>query len=209
MNYQHYVNIFVLSKQPEHLIHFQDRLNSKHPNVLFRCRSRDLIQTTIPHIATFSSVNTNFDSFLLTIYKFSMIYKFRCFKICFNWTLFHNELQELKHTFRINEYPKNFKDNGLKKFLQNIYAVKRKVPTVEIKTSCQYSLFKSSFFTCTNQIPKSLTRVLNCCNLRVIFKSQDRLSNVFSFKDQILKQLTFGVVYKFQCGLCNESLLLH
>ena len=62
-----------------------------------------------------------------------MIYKSRYFKICFNWTLFHNELLELKHTFRKNEYPKNFKDNGLKKFLQNIYAVKRKVPTVEIK----------------------------------------------------------------------------
>ena len=30
-------------------------------------------------------------------------------------------------------------------------------------------------------------------------------SNAFHFKDFISKELTSGVVYKFQCGLCNES----
>ena len=38
-----------------------------------------------------------------------------------------------------------------------------------------------------------------------MFKSKTRLGNNFHFKDQILKDLTSGVVYKFQCGLCNES----
>ena len=30
-------------------------------------------------------------------------------------------------------------------------------------------------------------------------------SNKFHFKDRIPKDLNAGVVYKFQCGLCNES----
>ena len=38
-----------------------------------------------------------------------------------------------------------------------------------------------------------------------MFKNKIRLGNNFHFKDQIPKDLTSGVVYKFQCGLCNES----
>ena len=38
-----------------------------------------------------------------------------------------------------------------------------------------------------------------------MFKSKTRLGNNFHFKGQILKDLTSGVVYKFQRGLCNES----
>ena len=38
-----------------------------------------------------------------------------------------------------------------------------------------------------------------------MFKNKTRLGNKFHFKDQIPKDLTSGVVYKFQCGLCNES----
>ena len=38
-----------------------------------------------------------------------------------------------------------------------------------------------------------------------MFKNKARLSNKFHFKDQILKDLALGVVYKCQCGLCNES----
>ena len=37
-----------------------------------------------------------------------------------------------------------------------------------------------------------------------MFKNKTRLGNNFHFKDQILNDLTSGVVYKFQCGLCNE-----
>ena len=42
-----------------------------------------------------------------------------------------------------------------------------------------------------------------CCKLQV--KSQNKLVKAFHFKDRIPKELTSGVVYKFQCGLCNES----
>ena len=47
-----------------------------------------------------------------------------------------------------------------------------------------------------------MKNVLNCCKL---FKNKTRLGSNFCFKDQIPKDLTSGVVYKFQCGLCNES----
>ena len=37
------------------------------------------------------------------------------------------------------------------------------------------------------------------------FKIQKKLANYFAFKDWISKELTPGVIYKFQCGLCNKS----
>ena len=45
----------------------------------------------------------------------------------------------------------------------------------------------------------------NCCKLQIVFKSQNKLAKAFRFKDRIPKELTSGVVYKFQCGLYNES----
>ena len=37
-----------------------------------------------------------------------------------------------------------------------------------------------------------------------MFKSQNKLAKAFRLKDRIPKDLTSGVAYKFQCGLCNE-----
>ena len=55
------------------------------------------------------------------------------------------------------------------------------------------------------KLRKSLKGILNCCKLQIVFKSQNKLAKAFRFKDRILEELTSGVVYKFQCRLCNES----
>ena len=41
--------------------------------------------------------------------------------------------------------------------------------------------------------------------MQIVFKDNTSLGNSFRFKDWIVKDLTSGVVYKFQWGLCNES----
>ena len=55
------------------------------------------------------------------------------------------------------------------------------------------------------KLRKSLKRILNCCNLQILFKSQKKLAKDFRLKDGIPMELTSDVVYKFQCGLWNES----
>ena len=55
------------------------------------------------------------------------------------------------------------------------------------------------------KLRKSLKGILNCCKLQIVFKDQNKLAKAFRFKDRIPKELTSGVIYKFQCGLCNES----
>ena len=42
------------------------------------------------------------------------------------------------------------------------------------------------------------------CKLEIACKSHTNISNSLWFKDPIPKGLMPGVVYKFQCGLCNE-----
>ena len=57
----------------------------------------------------------------------------------------------------------------------------------------------------STMLRKSPTVILSFCKLQILFKSQNKLAKAFSFKDRIPKELTSGVVYKFHCGLCNES----
>ena len=54
------------------------------------------------------------------------------------------------------------------------------------------------------KLQQALKGVLNCCKLEIVFKCQTKLSTSFRFKDPIPKDLISGVVYKFQCGLCNK-----
>ena len=45
------------------------------------------------------------------------------------------------------------------------------------------------------KLRKSLKGILNCCKLRIVFKSQNKLAKAFCFKDRIPKELTSGAVY--------------
>ena len=54
------------------------------------------------------------------------------------------------------------------------------------------------------KLRKQVKGILNFCKQQIVFKSQKKLPNVLRFKDHISKELTFGVAYKFWCGLCNK-----
>ena len=120
--------------------------------------------------------------------------------------MFHQQLILLREIFKKNGYPENFIDRYFKLFLDKIHILKEKVPTVEkepLRLVHPY-LGNISLHTRT-KLQKSIKGVLNCCKLQVIFKSQNKLCNNFHFKDPVPQILTSGVVYKFQCGLFNQS----
>ena len=225
--YRRYVDdIFLLFKSNDHLKYFQDFLNSCHINMSFSMetekenklsfldveviREQGKFTTTVYRKPTFSGVYSNFESFLPSVYKFGMVYTlvYRCFRISSNWTQFHTELTFLKGIFPKNGYPDNFIDKCFKKFLNNVHLVKENVPTVEKKRLLLVlpHLGIISFQTRT-KLQQALKGVLNCCKLEIVFKCQARLSNSFRSKDPIPKDkdLISDVIYKFQCGLCNDS----
>ena len=116
--YRRYVDdIFVLFKSAERLSKFGDYFNACHQNMSFSfeqekdgklsfldvevSRQEGHFVTTAYGKPFFSGAYTHFESFLPAIHKFGMIYTlvYRCFKICSDWTKFHEELNFLKQIF--------------------------------------------------------------------------------------------------------------
>ena len=150
----------------------------------------------------------HFDSFLPTNYKIGMIYTlaYWCFKICSDWTRFHEELNFLKHVFLKNGYPLSFIDKCFKMVINKLVIKHPQVTTVEKKTlilSLPY-LGDVSLQTRT-KLRKSFKGILNCCKLQIVFKSQRKLTNVFLSKDRVSFDLVSVVVYKYTCGRWNSS----
>ena len=131
--YRRYVDdIFVLFESTVHLLKFRDYFNTCHPNMSFSfeqekngklsfldaevSREKGKFVTAVYRKPTFSGVYTLFESFLPTVYKFGMAYTlaYRFFKICSDWTKFHEELNFLKQVYLKNRYPLSFIDNSFK-----------------------------------------------------------------------------------------------
>ena len=55
------------------------------------------------------------------------------------------------------------------------------------------------------KLQQGIKGVLNYCKLKIVFKWQTRVSNSVPYKDPTPKDFIPGVVYKFQCCLCNDS----
>ena len=121
-----------------------------------------------------SGICTHFGSFLRDTYKIGMIYTLvnRCFRICCNWSMFHQQLTLLREIFQGNGYPENFIDRCFKLFLNRIHILKEKVPTVEKKPLRLVLPYSGTISLQTRtKLQKSIKGVLNCCKLQVIFKS--------------------------------------
>ena len=169
---------------------------------------KDKFITSVYCKPTFSGIYTHFDSLLPSSNKISLLHTllYRCFRICSDWTKFHLELVKLTDAFKNNGYPENFINNCFKVFLDNKYRIQEKAITVPKKTLFLVLPYLGPLSLQTRtKLRKSLKGIPNCCKLQIAFKSQNKLAKAFRFKDRIAKELTSGIVYKFQCGLCNES----
>ena len=68
-----------------------------------------------------------------------------------------------------------------------------------------FLFLETCLFQTKTKLQNVLKRVLGCCKIQIVFKSQRNLSNVFRFKVRLPYELTSRVFYKFQCGKCNSS----
>ena len=105
-----------------------------------------------------------------------------------------------------NGYLLSFIHNCFKTFVDKLFIKCPQLRTVENKTlflSLPY-LDEISIQTRT-KLRKSVKGLLNSCKLKIVFKSQRNLSNVFRFKDRLPFDLVSGVVCKCMCGKCNYT----
>ena len=90
--------------------------------------------------------------------------------------------------------------------MENLHVVKETTLTVEKKLLVLVLPYLGSLSLQTRtKLKKSLKNILNCCKFQIVLQNKTRLRNNFYFKSRIPQDLTSGVVYEFQCGLCNES----
>ena len=54
-------------------------------------------------------------------------------------------------------------------------------------------------------IIRSFRNIVPFAKLKVVFKTQRRMSSCFTFKDKFPKALMSGVIYKYTCAECNLS----
>ena len=184
----------------------------KTTECLFLTLIQSVKKTSLPLLSTANQLLAELISILIVSYH--LVTKSSCyihyyidsFHICSDWTKFHLELVRLTDVFKNNGYPENFINNCLKVLLDNKYKIQEKVIAVPKKTLFLVLLYLGPLsLQTTTKLRKFLKGILNCCKLQIMFKSQNKLAKAFRLKDHISKELTSGVVYKFQCGLCNES----
>ena len=68
---------------------------------------------------------TSYLSFSPLSYKIGLVKALthRAFKICSNWCLFHDEVNNIKKYLEKNSYPKNFIDRAIKMYLEKQFNI--------------------------------------------------------------------------------------
>ena len=110
----------------------------------------------------------------------------------------------LKKTFQKNSFPDFFIDRCVKYFLDKIFTGKKVlivVPKKELRI-CLPFLGRESFEIKT-KLCKFVSKNFPQCKWQVIFNSNNRLINFFSFKDKIPLSVRSHLLYRYTCDGCN------
>ena len=149
----------------------------------------------------------NCNSFLLIDYKKGLtILLFYAYSIYADYITLHIDIKILKSIWQRNSFPLFFIDNCIKKFVNKLFIKRNISGTVSKKKEvliCLEFLSKMSL-----QNKKQLIEIFRTCQknitLNVVFRSSNRIRNVFRFKDQIPKYMNSKVICKFKYYICNN-----
>ena len=114
----------------------------------------------------------------------------------------------LKKTLRNNDFPEYFIGRCIKLFLDKVLTTKNVKPEIpespkkEVRI-CLPFLEKISLET-RSKLQKLFSESFPSFKLQVIFKSQNRLRNLFNFKDKIPLSVRSLILYQYTCDICND-----
>ena len=220
--YQRYVDgIFCMMENEAAANDFLSFLNTKHTDIKFTMETQNnnslpfldvLITSTENNLITsiyrkktFTGLFLCFTSFTPYKYKLGLIKTLidRAFKICHNWSIFHNDLIKIKELLIKNNFPLNVINKTVKKYIDNIHN-KSISKTVDDKDISYLKLpYVGKFSKYTQQkINRLCKKFCKNTNIQLVF-SPCKISNFFSSKDIIPHVLKSSVVYKYTCANCQ------
>ena len=171
-------------------------------------RDADCFSTSIHRKDTFSGVFTNYAAFIPMEYKRGLVATLlhRAYMVNSSFSGLHEEITRLKGILKNNGYPEKFLDRCIFRFFNKMYQPKQSIPTVPKKeVRIILPFLGSTSWLVKNNLRKTFSKILPFCNLQVIFKTGNKMSSYFKFKDPLPKSLRSGVIYKFNCAKCNLS----
>ena len=125
----------------------------------------------------------------------------RAFKICINWCLFHDEVNDIK----TSSYPMNFIDRKTKTYLEKQFYTEPPKVSNTIKFNYYKLPYIGHFSKTTKQkLKKFCDQYCKYFSLKIVF-TLFKVSDLFSVKNAIPKLLKSFVVYKQICvSSCNS-----
>ena len=217
-------DIFVLIRSSDHIIKLAEYFSSRHPNIRFTYelendntlpfldvnvfRDAGKFSSSVHRKMTFSGVYSNFNSFMPDTYKRGLVSTllYRAYMISSSFGSLHEEIEKLKKIFSKNGYPSKFVDRCIYSFFNKLYEKKKLIHTVpKLDLMIVLPFLGTTSWKVKNELIKTFRKNVPFCNLKVVFKTGNRLSSFFPFKDKFPKSLLSGVIYKYTCAKCNLS----
>ena len=172
-------------------------VNSQYPEISTRVKVTD------------KGLFYHFGSFIPDLYKRNLIscLCYRIYKIASSYHILHENLQTLTNKLLKNGFPRWLIDCEVGKVLDRFYSPRSTEPISsekeEIIMVLPYLGEMSTVY--KRKLCRLVHRFYPDVQLRVVFKRGFRLSNLFSFKDELPLQCKSGVVYYTQCDNCGSS----
>ena len=170
-------------------------------------RDAQKFSSTVHRKCTFSGVYSNFRSFMPETYKRGLVSTllYRAYMISSSFQSLHKEIENLKIVSK-DGYPCKFVDRCILRFFNKLYEKRTPIHTVPKKELTMILPFLGSIsLKLKNELTRSFKKSIPFCKLKIIFKTNRRLSSCFPFKDRLPKSLMSGVIYKYTCAECNLS----
>ena len=106
---------------------------------------------------------------------------------------------------RKNEYPTRFLDKVISKFLDESFKKRVIITTVPKKTlRLVLRYLRTQSFRLKEKINRFFKEQLPSGKLEIVFRTTQRMSSCFRFKDAIPRYLLSGVIYEYKCPRYNS-----
>ena len=226
--YKRYVDdTFLVFKESQHVPLFLNYLNAKHPNIKFTMEKEEnnklnFLDMTVEKTQsnhhtnfdisvfrkrTFTGLGMNFHSFTFFNYKLNNIKTLihRAINICSTWVSFHNEVSFLLKYFKNNGYPEHLVFRVLNRFLSSHFNPRIPVSLAKKKEVYCKLPFLSNII--CSFLKRELFTILSSSfphiDFKFIFVNNFTIHGLLNHKEKLPDGMRSGIVYLYQCGVCN------